>query len=133
MIYKIENGLAGSAAPCRALPGRARANQARTNSQVCHGEAAKNLVCHREALRRTGGLVRIGPRSGGVCGGVSALAIPSVDLLFSACLAIGVLLMGPTGPVSGNLIKMLKINGLRRSASFRGMWTMRDRRGPRWI
>ena len=43
------------------------------------------------------GVVRIGPRSG-ACGDVSVLAIPSVDLLFSACLATGVLLMGPTGP-----------------------------------
>ena len=50
--------------------------QARTKNQVSHGEAAKNQVCQREALRRPGGLVRIGPRSGGLCGGVSALAIP---------------------------------------------------------
>jgi hypothetical protein len=48
--------------------------------------------------RRLSGLVRIGPRSGRVCGGVSVLAIPSVDFLFSASLASEVLLVGPSGP-----------------------------------
>jgi hypothetical protein len=60
---------------------------------------------HRETVgvgmpfgsRPLGGLVRIGPRSGRVCGDISVFAIPSVDLLFAACLSAGVLLLGPGG------------------------------------
>ena len=44
------------------------------------------------------GVVRIGPRSGGVCGDVLVFAIRSVNSLFVACLASGVVLLGPTGP-----------------------------------